>query len=237
MATMYEDLWAGVTLKIENAGFFLDEMQRSLDRPRGRDAARAEAAGAVVDTQWQRAFYANLDAFLVMARSVPEVINCCFGKDTATKEMRDWFTTKLPQAEQYRRTDFFKRFESDYDNFRNLPLTKERNISFHRTGYPAVEVNIAGRFGVSYIGSPVKRLPSAESRPVSAGDDPDDPAVQWAATLPPIPVYPAWNDFQIDGKPLFPECRDYLEHARNLADQSRSICQQIHGGNTLTSPP
>jgi hypothetical protein len=90
---MHEELWAGVDLKFEHAGFFLGKMQESLERPRGARVAMLEASGVIVDTQWQRAFYANLDAFLVMARSVPEVINSCFGKDTATKEMRDWFAT------------------------------------------------------------------------------------------------------------------------------------------------
>ena len=78
---MHENLWAGVGLKVELAGFFLRQMQAALDRPRGQRAAMLEAAGATVDIQWQPAFYANLDAFLVMARSVPEVINSCFGKD------------------------------------------------------------------------------------------------------------------------------------------------------------
>src|SRR5215472_8758721 len=76
---MHENLWAGVGLKVELAGFFLRQTQAALDRPRGQRAAMLEAAGATVDIQWQPAFYANLDAFLVMARSVPEVINSCFG--------------------------------------------------------------------------------------------------------------------------------------------------------------
>jgi hypothetical protein len=126
---MHEGLWAGVDRKIANAGFFLEEMARSFDRPGGRAAARAMAAGVNVEMplQWERSFYARLDAFLVMTRSVPEVINCCFGKDTATREMRSWFVS-LPAAEQTRRSEFLTQFESDYDNFRNLPLSKERKL-------------------------------------------------------------------------------------------------------------
>jgi hypothetical protein len=235
---MHEELWAGVDLKFEHAGFFLGRMQESLEPPRGARVAMLEASGAIVDTQWQRAFYANLDAFLVMARSVPEVINSCFGKDTATKEMRDWFTTTLSADEQKRRADFLNAFEITYNNFRNLPLSKARNISLHRTGYPAaVEVKIVGRFGLSYIGSPVKRVPAAESRPVSAEDDPNDPAVIWAATLPPVPVHPMWSDFQIDGKPLFAECRAYVEQAQQLVTQARAIAERVHGTDVLTPPP
>src|SRR5215472_12857307 len=95
---MHENLWAGVGLKVEHAGFFLRQMQAALDRLRGQRPAMLEAAGATVDIQWQPAFYANLDAFLVMARRVPEVINSCFGKDTANKEMRNWFAGHARQA-------------------------------------------------------------------------------------------------------------------------------------------
>jgi hypothetical protein len=43
-------------------------MQAGLDRPRGQRAAVLEVTGAIVDTQWQLAFYANLEAFLVIAQ-------------------------------------------------------------------------------------------------------------------------------------------------------------------------
>lgn len=126
---MHENLWVGVGLKVEHARFFLRQMQAALDRPRGQRAAMLEAAGATIDIQWQPAFYANLDAFLVMARSVPEVINSCFGKDTANKEMRNWFAALSPD-EQKRRADFLTAFENAYDSFRNLPLSKARKSMF-----------------------------------------------------------------------------------------------------------
>jgi hypothetical protein len=232
--TMHEELWAGVDRKIANAGFFLEEMARSFERADGRAAARAMAAGINVEMplQWERSFYARLDAFLVTARSVPEVINCCFGKDTATREMRNWFSAP-PAAEQTRRSDFLIQFESDYDNFRNLPLSRERNISFHRTGYPAVEGKITGRYGV-YIGNPIKRLPSTETEPIITRDT---AALQWAATQPPPSIRVTGNDFTIGGKPLFAECRTYLEQAERLLSQARAIGTRVHGYDALTPPP
>jgi hypothetical protein len=234
---MHENLWAGVGLKVEHAGFFLRQMQAALDRPREHRAAALEATGAIVDTQWQSAFYANLDAFLVMARSAPEVINSCFGKDTANKEMRNWFAALSPD-EQKRRAEFLTAFENAYDAFRNLPLSKARNISVHRAGYPPrMEVRILGCFGISYIGSPVERVPIVESRPRGATDDPNDPAVIWATTLPPVPVRPKWADFEIDGKPLFPECGAYLRQVGALLAEAQAIAERVHGPNVLTPPP
>jgi hypothetical protein len=200
----------GVDRKIANAGFFLEEIARSFERPDGRAAARAMAAGVNVEVplQWERSFHARLDAFFVTAHSVPEVINCCFGKDTATREMTNWFAA-LPAAEQTRRSDFLIEFESDYDNFRNLPLSRERHISFHRTGYPAAEGKITGCYGV-YIGNPIKGLPSTETEPIITRDT---AALQWAATQPPPSIRVTGNDFAIGEKPLFAECRTYLEQA------------------------
>jgi hypothetical protein len=106
----------------------------------------------------------------------------------------------------------------------------------HRTGFAPVGVTISGRFGVSYTGSPVQRVPDAESRPI-AGDDPADPGVLWAATEPPVPVQPMWTDFTIADKPLFPECQAYLGQVQSLKEHARSIAQQVHDSGRLTSPP
>jgi hypothetical protein len=76
------DPWGGVDLKVRHAKFFLDEMARSLQPPeRTPTNVTQQSAGAMIDTSWQHSFYAYLDAFLAMARSIPEVINCCFGED------------------------------------------------------------------------------------------------------------------------------------------------------------
>src|SRR5205823_5690651 len=122
-------------------------------------------------------------------------------------------------------------FKTVHDTFRVLPLSNARNISLHRTGVAPVEVNITGRFGVSHIGTPIKHVPTAESAHVIAGDD---PALQWASTLPPGRVQPAWADFKIDGKPLLAVCQAYLQEATSLVTHARGISQRVHGNSTLT---
>jgi len=70
--TMHVELWAGVVLKVTNADFFLEQMGRSLQPPeRTAINVALQSAGTIIGTQWQRAFYAHLDAFLAMGRSVP----------------------------------------------------------------------------------------------------------------------------------------------------------------------
>jgi hypothetical protein len=221
------DPWAGVDLKVRHAAFFLGEMSGSL-QPRPMSLAQ-QSTGAVIDTAWQRSFYAYLDAFLAIARSIPEIINYCFGEDKIKP------IEGADQEEKTRRKAFSDQFELHHKKFREHPLSNERNISFHRAGYPSVEVTIAGRFGLEHIGSPVKPVPSAESP--RFGDPGNDPALQWAATQAPFPVQPMWSDFTIDGKPLFVECRTYLTIAQQLADHARSISQRVHGSSSLTPPP
>ena len=224
---MHEELWVGVDLKVANAGFFLEQMGRSLEPLDGRSAARAMATSVNVDMplQWQRSFYAHLDAFLVTARSIPEVINCCFGADRS-RQMRSWFVA-LPSAERARRRAFSKQFQNDYDRFRGLDLSNERNVSFHRKGR-----RITGRYSV-YIGNPANRFPMAETQPIVVRDT---PALQWAATEPPPPIRPNPSDFSIGGKPLFAECRSYLVEAERLSSKARIIVQLVHGTVALTVP-
>lgn len=231
---MHEELWAGVELKSNHAEFFLDRMGRALAPPeRTQINVALQASGAIIGTGWQRSFYAYLDAFLAMARSVPEVIHSCFGADRSNPVMRQWFDG-LPAAEQTRRTKFTDQFQDAHKTFRELPLSGARNISLHRTGVAPIQVNITGRFGVSHVGTPIRHIPDAESRPIKAAAD---PALQWAATLPPEPVEPMWTDFTINGKSLFPECRVYLEEVRKLIGDARAIAARVHGGNSLTYPP
>jgi hypothetical protein len=226
---MHEELWAGVELKLQNAEFHLQQMGRSLEPPEQTHWNVAlQASGAIIDTGWQRSFYAYFDAFLSAARSVPEIIQCCFGVDLGHPTMKTWFKS-LPVSEQTRRKGFRRQFKIDYDNFRALPLGTARHISEHRTGFAPVKVTISGMFGVTYIGSPVDRLPLSETPQIN------DPDLGWMAK--PIPLQPRWDDFYVDGQPLFPACRDYLDRARALIDKARSISQQIHGTKSLTSPP
>src|SRR5690242_13015543 len=105
---MHEELWAGVELKNEHATFFLEWMGQALAPPeRTQLNVALQASGAIMGTGWQRSIYAYLDAFLAMARSVPEVIQACFGADPV---MKNWLQG-LPKAEQDRRKKFTTQFE------------------------------------------------------------------------------------------------------------------------------
>ncbi|MGB8897972.1 MAG: hypothetical protein WCC90_01370 [Methylocella sp.] len=226
---MHVKLWTGVELKLQHAEFHLHWMGRSLE-PRGRTATDValEASGAIIDTGWQRSFYAHLDAFLSATRSVAEIIKCCFGVDSSPK-MTTWFD-KLPPDEQDRRREFGKQFQAVYDHFCGLPLGTARHISEHRIGYAPVTVTISGLFGVTYTGGPANQIPILETRQI----DIDDPSLAWMAK--PHPVRPNWDDFNIAGQGLFPACQDYLNGAQVLMNEARRISRQVHGTNSLTAP-
>ncbi len=226
---MDEKLWAGVELKLQNAEFFLDKMGRSIQPPeRTSINVVLQSSDVIIDTGWQRSFYAYFDAFLSTARSVPEIIQCCFGEDLGHADMKKWFNA-LPADEQVRRQDFKKAFKSDYDGFRALPLGTARHISEHRTGVAPVTATISGWFGVTYIGNATESVPLAETRQM---DDPN-----FAFLAKPVPIQPTCNDFDIEGQPLFPACRDYLDHARTLRDEGRRIALKVHGSKSLSFPP
>lgn len=189
---MHEDLWAGVHLKLQHAAFHLERMGRSLEPPEMTATTVAlEVAGVIVDTGWQRSFYAHLDAFLSAARSVPEIVQCCFGVDEGHPDMKSWFH-KLPEAEKLRRQEFKKQFKASYDSFRALRLGTLRHISEHRTGVSPARVTVSGLFGVTYIGSPLKPIPVSETRHIV------DPDLSWMDR--PVPLrQPSWDDFELEG--------------------------------------
>jgi hypothetical protein len=222
------DLWAGVDLKLDNASFHFEGMGEALQPPeRTAYAAVLESSGTLFWGNWHRAFYAHLDAFLSTARSVPELVRCCFGVDDGHKKMRDWFEALDPD-EQKRRREFRDKFKADYDAFRALPLGTARHISEHRTGVPPVTVTVTGRFGLTYSGGPTKPIPTSEAREMP-------PELGWMQK--PMPVRPMWTDFNIDGKPLFEACRDYLDSARALVGRARALGEKVHGNSKLIPPP
>jgi hypothetical protein len=227
----YHELWAGIALKLENASFHLDGIEKALQPPETTAyTVVLESSGALIGGNWHRAFYAHLDAFLSSSRSVPELIRCCFGVDDRPRQMRDWFDELHPD-EQKRRREFGQKFKSEYETFRALPLGTARHISEHRTGVLPVTVTVTGRFGLTYIGGPTKPIPTSEVRelPLESNMPP--------GIVKPIPVRPMWTDFDIDGKPLFETCRDYLDRARALVGQARALAEKVHGGSQLSSPP
>lgn len=99
---MHEKLWEGVELKISNAEFFLDQMGIASAVGADFDEYRLpRCAQTNYGTRWQRSFYTHLDAFLAMGRSIPEIINCCFGADLSLA-MKSWFNG-LDASEKNRR--------------------------------------------------------------------------------------------------------------------------------------
>jgi hypothetical protein len=223
-----DELWAGIDLKLDNASFHFERMSEALQPPK-QDAytITLESSDALVGGNWHRAFYAHLDAFLSMARSVPELIRCCFGMDDSAKKMREWFDT-LDHDEQKHRREFGDRFKADYDAFRALPLGTARHISEHRTGFAPVTVTVTGRFGLTYSGNPAKPIPISESREMP-------PELGWMQKH--MPVRPMWTDFKIDGESLFAVCDDYLRRARALVGDARILAEKVHGNRKLTCPP
>jgi len=225
---MHEQLWAGVGLKLEHSFFHFLRMGESLQPPENSPTnVTLEAAGAIIGARWQVPFHAYLDAFLLMARSVPEIINCCFGYDS-TKAMKDWFDG-VPADEQTRRKQFSLEFEQIYKNFRDMPLSTARNISAHRVGYPDVTVAVIGAWGVRYEGSPIEHVPSTETREI------DIPELGFLSK--PHVLRPDQATFQIDGRDLFDACREYLAAARRLMADAQEIAARVHNDKFLTSPP
>lgn len=220
-------LWAGANQKREHTLFFYIRMQNALEPDRSHTAAVMQFG--MVGLNWQLPFYANLDAFLAMARSVPAIIECCFGWD---QRLEKWLKS-LSKDEQDRRRNFQNEFDPLHYAFRQHALTKQRDRSFHREGYPDAEVRITSWFGVEHIGSPTKAVPTSEIRTLPTDAD---PALQVAAAGRPMPIEPHWSDFTIDGKPLFDECKSYLDEVTTLHTKAQEIAQRVHGNKPLTAP-
>ena len=54
---MHEALWAGIERKLDNAKFHFEKMGQSLEPPESTHMNVAlQAAGAIIDTHWQRSF-------------------------------------------------------------------------------------------------------------------------------------------------------------------------------------
>ncbi len=224
---MHGELWAGVGAKLQNAEMQLRKMGQSIEPPeRAHWNVALQASGAIIDTGWQRSFYGHFDAFLSATRSVAEVTKCCFGVDRH-RAMADWFD-QLPAEEQNRRREFQRQFQVHYDQFCGLPLGTARHISEHRTGFAPVSVKIRGMFGSEYTGGPTECIPISETRHI------EDASLAFLAK--PFPIQPSWDDFTIDGNPLFPACQDYLNAARTLMAEAGRISDQVHGTHSLTRP-
>lgn len=163
---MTTDLWSGPNVKLGYARFHLNAMHESLQPPVIRDR-RYHDPSTIVGGLWHLSFYPHLDAFLSVTRSIPEIIQCCFGVDTLAKVrknkapktvMQKWFANQ-PSEERRRRQKFEAQFKQAYDSFRKLSLSHMRNITLHRTGLAPVKVEVSDRFGVTHVGGPTTPIP------------------------------------------------------------------------------
>jgi hypothetical protein len=234
---MHDHLWRGVDYRIAEAHDALGVMWRSLEPPEHirRNVAVNLAAGAVIDTGWQDKLYGNADTFLAKVRSVPWIIEACFGKDGNLK-MKDWWD-HLPRDEQQRRETFSRQFRVDRKKIDDHDLTNERNVSGHRRGFADIEGRVVGPFGKVHIARrDHQRIPAAECQPLEPNIN-DSPALMWAATLPPRPVEPKPEQFFIGGKPLFDECRAYLQLAQDIRARGQVICDAVHSRQHVSAPP
>jgi hypothetical protein len=220
-------MWDAIEHKLDGAEFFFGEMGRDLVSPAVGNptmAAIAISTGATVGHPWQQRFYHHLDAFLAIARSVPDIVRCCFGFDPV---MGSWLSS-LDTAERARRQAFQAKFTKPYEDFKKLPLSGVRNVALHR-GVAPVEVQITGRWGV-YTGGPLEIVPESETPTIVAGND---PSLMWASTEPSQGIAPRPSDFSFivttasgpTKMDLFPECNKFLEEARKLVEEARKICQ------------
>ena len=104
---MHDDLWAGVESALDSAQFHFLEASRSLQRPeRTAMSVVLKSTGAIVVKRWEEPFYAHVESFLSRARSVPDVIESCFGHDKASV-VQGWFNARSAD-EKTRRDEFSK---------------------------------------------------------------------------------------------------------------------------------
>lgn len=234
---MHEELWQGIEFKLAEADFFLNQMGKVLRPPQLNNPTWHPAYGLPM-AQWQPDFYFYLDAFIGATRSVPDIIQKCFGWDKRSKE--EW--PQPPDAEEIsRREKFQAEFTGLYLTFHRQPLSRVRVGTFHWRGVPSVQTKAKVFGGQEYTGKPGQFIPSAAPKQFPPGTDPAFLAI----FSKPLPVEPSWQDFTLEiprddgtteSSPLFPACRAYLSSAQQLVDESKELCERLHRGSKLTPP-
>jgi hypothetical protein len=131
MQEKQDKLWDGASFKLEGALESLLKMGRLI-------AERPPGASASTDTRVALWIDAAFDGLVVMVRSLPDIIRCCFGHDENFR-LTPWWDS-LPSEEQRRRQQFSDQFDGLYRAFCRLPLSDKRHVSLHRSGRPAAEL-------------------------------------------------------------------------------------------------
>jgi hypothetical protein len=237
---MQDELWASVTFKLDEARFFFSQMGKVLV-PARLDTRTHHPAHGCPTTKWQPDFYYYFDAFVGAARSVPDVVQKCFGLDPHSSKGK--WACSLDANERDRRTKFQGEFTTLYSAFHKQILSGVRTGIFHWLGVAPVQTKAKVEFAQEYTGRPLDPVPSAACKEFPLGTDPDK--------LPPsafqsLPAEPSWQDFtlqipQDDGTikpiPLFEECESYLKAAEDLVTLATTLCERVHGKRSLTQPP
>jgi hypothetical protein len=230
---VHVELWQGVEFKIGEAQFFFDKMGKILIPPDRHPAYGVTAA------RWQPDFYYYLDAFLGATRSIPDVIQKCFGWDD--KSAKVW-PTALDAQEIDRRKAFQAELRDLYRAFADLPLSRVRTGTFHWVGLPSVQTKAKVFGGQEYTGRPGEVIPAVVPKQFPEGTDPSLVVLFGKSR----PVEPSWQDFVVelpredggvDTMPLFETCRAYLDSARRLADNASEIAIRVHKDESVTVPP
>src|SRR5262245_61161569 len=125
---MSDHLWRGAELKLSYAVFHFTKMSDCLQPPRDAYYAAQVAAGSLVGAgSWRQSLEPHLDALLAATRSVPEIVQCCFGYDRHPR-LEPWWLG-LSADEQDRRREFSKEFKPHRGAFLDLPLSHARDVS------------------------------------------------------------------------------------------------------------
>jgi hypothetical protein len=239
MTTTQDDLWLGIDLKLQAAQGTLADMRKALRLAPPTALTVAQESGGAISggPDWQSNFWPLVNRFLAEVRSVPAIIEACFGKDLGSREMRIWWAG-LDPGEQKRREAFSNMFRAERAAIDSHSLTPQRNVSEHRRGIVEMEAKVIGPFGNVHTATPTQRIMDAECRPLEP-DIANNPGALWAATQPSPPIRPKPEQFTITNakKPLFQECEAYLALAENVVRKARTIASSEHGGNPLTEPP
>ena len=103
---MREALWEGVELELWRSPVLPGVDGEDAGAELRLDTARHHPSFGVPLTQWQPEFYYYLDAFLGAARSVPDIIQKCFGWDKLSKNNgRDLFSLTSVHAGPHSRAN------------------------------------------------------------------------------------------------------------------------------------
>jgi hypothetical protein len=225
---MPEDPWSAIQSKLASAGTHLLQANKVIFPPRlsTHYVAIQSSPGAIVSNpNWRQQLHSHLTGFLVDCRSIPDVIQSYFGRDSRKKK---WLSG-LPPDESKRRALFQNAFTPLYLKFTKLPLSRARVDTVHGQGFADIWVRKSGK-----LYSPLQRLPDTLSEFTPGSRTPLAASVtslQWAATLSPLPESYVQSEFFFKTagrryKPLFPAFDTYFQETTKLVTSARKLMRR-----------